>query len=125
MKVNLSRYRGKSKVKVEPHDLYSLDVTLSKIIIPCLEEFLKVQYLGAPGSFVAEHYPEVENEDYPGEVFTKWRNCLGEMLEGFKLHLEAVQGTGDFVSSEHEQQQQQKIQKAIDLFAKYYTALWT
>ena len=106
-------------VEIDIFDLYDLDVTLAKVILPALEKF----------SEFSESIPMVDDEDVPEyireykgeersgkdyEVFllTRWKYVLYRMTSSF----EELVNKGVVVNPE--------AIKGIELFGKYYTNLW-
>lgn len=111
MKVHITDKR--TKVKVSKRDLWNLDITLSKVILPCLKKF-RDELSGWPSilPLVEENADGTASDEQAMEA---WRMTLDQMINGFEKHLD-----GAMWSSES----RQDVQKALDLFAKYYTHLW-
>lgn len=108
-------------IQVEPHDTWSLDVTLAHVILPLLKQF-KANSKGSP---------RIDATDIPEELWptfqifssTKfdhsheaWLWILDQMIYSFDLIL---QDRTDGFSSE-----EKRIQNGLNLFAKYYRSLW-
>lgn len=95
-------------------DLWSLDFTLAKWILPRLTEFKKVKR-GVPclegfGSYhVDEDYKKAEDE---------WDRIIDLMILSFELIVR--DGNGEILSREEEA----KIDEGLDLFKKYLRNLW-
>lgn len=119
MKVNLSRYKNKSKVQIEKHDLWSLDFSLSRVILPALSAFIAEESFGVPSSFLRDCYPKYKDGELPEGAFEAWKDCLREMENAFKLHLDLV------CIGLNAEEDAQRMQKGFNLFAKYYTSLWS
>lgn len=99
MKVHITDKR--TKVKVSKSDLWNLDITLSKIILPCLVKFRAN----------LDGWPSILNQEDEKEALKEWEGILDQMIEGFGMNADCV----------HDDT---KVQNALDLFAKYYTHLW-
>lgn len=119
----LDKYNNLDKsiniVKIEDHDLWSLDDTLATIIHPAL---IKLKALN-------DGIPYVDDEDVPEELQTKsdnrednycikkWHYVLDQMIYSFDSDVIDEAYGDDSLNS--------KIQNGHRLFGKYYTSLWT
>lgn len=85
----------------EISDVWSLDITLAKIIYRSLEQFLLIQidknYLSYPSNFSS---------------WEEWKEIVNKMIVAFKL------------ISEFEEDNPDKITEGLELFTKYYLHLW-
>jgi len=106
----------KVRVKIDEEDLFSLDHTLSFIILPALIK-LKESDKGIPYT---------KNEDVPEEFRTndetsfngmekRWDYILGEMIYSF----EQIVHFPDRAYSD------ERVKNGLILFGKYYRSLWT
>lgn len=166
MKVNLGKYPKNSErridVRIENHDTWNLDHTLSLIILPALLQ-LKATKHGVPSDFANtggdntdtqysfDFYSETADEAF-NEKVKQWDTVLDKMIWSFQqlsvapdyeekyFHGKsdisfAPSGNGNYTLVDknpgnhwydhvghtlHEK----RIQEGIDLFAKYYRALW-
>jgi len=119
MKVEIND-TGLTKVEIEDFDMWSLDLTLSKIILPALIVF-KESYTG---------YPNIDNEDLPEDLWmdstlswspedepimkARYNYILDQMIEAFK------QNVGD----EFDPAGELRTRKGLILFGKYFRSLW-
>lgn len=128
MKVSIGNYPKKGErrvsVRIDDHDVWSLDATLALIIEPALKKLREVKH----GS------PYVENEDLPEELraleegqdpwtadkkfHERWDWVLNEMIWAFEqINADPIPGIG---STERED----RINRGLCLFGKYYRSLW-
>lgn len=119
----LDKYNNLDKsiniVKIEDHDLWSLDDTLATIIHPAL---IKLKELN-------EGFPLVDDSDVPEHLKTnaedpqdnysvlKWHYVLDQMIYSFDPDI-IDEAYGDSLLNA-------KIQNGHRLFGKYYSSLWT
>lgn len=84
-------------------EVYNLDYTIANFICPRLKSFIeKVSDI--------QSYPSVLNN------IDEWKNILSDMLTAFEILSE-----DDFY---YDKEVQDKIDKGLDYFSKYYTYLW-
>lgn len=120
----------KIKVKIHHYDVWSADHTLSLIIVPVLKLLRDVKH----GS------PLVDDEDVPDELKStnaepkendwdtdsnhhkRWDYVLDEMIWAFE-QIKNSEGWFDGTMEER-QTKQERMQKGLILFGKYYQALW-
>lgn len=128
MKVKIGKYKENRKIdiKIDKYDVWNLDHTLAMIIHPCLLELKKTKH----GS------PDVDNEDVPEELRSeehwltneqnilvtdshyhkRWEYVLDEMIWTFK---QIADGDLPLVDPE------ERVDKGLRLFGKYYRGMWT
>lgn len=114
----------KDKIVIHGHDLWNLDYTLAKIILPSLK-FLK----GNGGS------PWVDDEDVPEEIRStqvikendwdideffheRWNYIMEEMIFAFESIL------SDKSEFELSKEDRERVENGLKLFGKYYQCLW-
>lgn len=90
----------KSGVYINPTELWDLDYTIARFILPRLKAFKKV----------SSGYPESVGS------FDKWLRILDKMIAAFGLLAEDV--------AILEKDKQVVIKEGLQLFADYYQALW-
>lgn len=121
MRVRIPK-KGKAKIKIEPHDTWSLDHTLSLIILPALQQ-LKATTHGSP---IVENEDVPENLRKPADMdefdlddhwHARWNYVLDEMIWAFKK----IKKTN---WSFHSQREEERIANGLRLFGKYYRGLW-
>lgn len=124
MKVSISK-KGRAKVQIDPHDLWSLDYTLARVIHPALVEFRK-DMMGAPFT---------DNNDVPEELRSdigmngdsdthsaKWDWIVDEMIWAFG---EMAKDKPDMPENYEEMaESEDRTANALRLFGKYYQGLW-
>jgi hypothetical protein len=131
MKVHIPRYNAPDKIKIEAHDIWSLDYTLAKIIAPSLKLLIQDPNLGCPGHLITSD----TEEDFEA-AHQQWKDILGKMLWSFEAILsqwdenqaelplqEDKEGWDKFINQEGERDK--RNQEGLDLFGKYYRNLWT
>lgn len=112
----------KHKIVIENFDVWSVDHTLSLIIVPMLEKVAE----NKQGS------PCVENDDVPDWLWApettegydidenwhkRWEYVLGEMIWAMK----EIQESEEKYTTEY----QNRMQNGCRLFGKYFRSLWT
>jgi hypothetical protein len=140
----LNKRKQKIKIRIDPHDVWSMDNTLASIIHPMLIELKKAKHGG----------PYVDDEDVPENLrstnakprepdevdefhFDRWDWVLDEMIWTFEtLNTEwsnqfytppkGEWGEGNYGSfdSEGREKMQKRINNGLRLFGKYYQSLW-
>jgi len=114
----------KDKIKIEPFDTWSLDITLAKIVVPMLHQLVATKH-GAPNTD-NEDVPESLRSEEPEDGstspthFAKWDWIMEEMIYGFEFVLEDACP----YDSENYKENSARAKNGRILFAKYYTALW-
>ena len=91
-------------------DLWSLDHSLSELILPLLKRFKAMKRHAYPVTELVEIGVDDEKA-----MAKKWESVLDEMIEGFESHL-----SGDDL----DQERNLKVKKGLQLFADYYQDLW-
>ena len=120
-------------VRIDPYDTWSMDFTLSYIIVPMLIQLQKDKH-GAP---------LVDDEDVPKELrstptenewdidehfFARWDWVMNEMIWAFTEHTQGDGLTNFVVNGQVDQkglkEYEQRKRRAFSLFGKYYQNLW-
>lgn len=126
--------KRKINIRIDPYDTWSMDHTLSLIIVPMLIQLKETMH--TVGWVDNEDVPEDirSREDQPEYVmdeFTekKWTYVLDEMIWAFQqsanddLVTFYDDETSKFDAEGHEKYQQ-RVRNGHRLFGKYYQALW-
>ena len=101
------------QVRIHDYDTYSMDHTLSLIIVPMLKQ-LKATTHGAP-NIALEDVPEELHGDE--EFFERWDWVLDEMIYAFEMESDEIQ-------REINESMRKRTDKGFYLFGKYYRDLW-
>ena len=131
MKVQLGNPGRKNRannVHIDNFDIWNLDHTLSCIIHPALIR-LKETKQGYPQLFedgmVTPHYWDrqlhfdfIDEEVEEKYLLNKWNDIMDKMIYSFGV----IKNDGLF--EKYDQDEWNKIQEGLDLFAKHYTSLW-
>ena len=96
-------------------ELWSLDYTVSKFVLPRLKEFRK-DLMGTPAQFLPDKWPITDEEEKA--AIKAWEDTIDKMIHAFELHLK--DGEGELL----ELPQYDEIDEGMALFAKYYMNLW-
>ena len=127
MKVKIGKYpksnkKRKVKVRIDSTDLWNMDHTLALIIYPMLVRIQKAK-IGLP---YVEDVDVPENlrcePDANGHIKTvqeKWAYVVDNMVFSFE---QIVNGGVDDINNK---ELQEKINKGLELFGKYYRCLYT
>ena len=118
-----SKRKRKIQVRIDKYDTWSMDVTLSYIILPMLKQLKETKHSAAevddkdvPKKLRSTSAPEKENEwDLDDNWFARWDWVLDEMIWAFNFHLEE-----DSWPEKHDK----RMQNGFRLFGKYYQNLW-
>ena len=136
MKVNIgpfnpNRNRRKIKVHVDYFDTFSLDHTLSVIILPCLIQ-LKNSQQGIPILNKSNEDPNQMSFDFEEDVESlyyeknteAWDEIMDKMIWSFQQL--AFDNENNLLKLELDARllYEERIQEGLDLFSKYYRALW-
>jgi hypothetical protein len=150
MRVHIGRYPKDDKartesVKIEPHDLWSLDHTLALVILPALKLY-RENYSGIPGSLISGEYEK--SLEWGSPAFRKaekkahdrgvrvYEKALDEMIWAFDQIVTDCAALGPALpdpltpaSKAKWRRQHDAYHKRIDdglaLFAKYFRSMWT
>ncbi len=136
MKVFIGPYPGaRSKkerrlsIRIDPFDTWSMDVTLAEIILPMLIQLKATQH-GYPNDF---YEGDIEKNIPPGEIGggpEAWAAVLDKMIWSFQEivddnYMEKLRDDGYGREwYEKVQAHDEKIQEGLNLFGKFYRALW-
>ena len=94
-----NRQRKKyGKQRIKPRDLWNLDYTIAKFIYPRLKAF-----------------KEIINTHPSDMSFEEWKNTLDKMILAFELLC---------LDKWCDDEEQNKINEGLKLFAEYYQHLW-
>lgn len=110
------------RVKVDDYDLFSLDHTLSLVILPCLEKYKE---------HLEQGYFFVDEKDLPKELRTgktRYENPDSEVIK-CKWIIDEMIYAFRTVSIDDEnlydREVQARVERGLQLFGKYYRSLWT
>ena len=127
-----SKRKRKIQVRIDKYDTWSMDVTLSYIILPMLKQLKETKHSAAdvddkdvPKKLRSISSPKKKkneiDHDPAGLIakndnwFARWDWVLDEMIWAFSLHLEE-----DSWPEKHNK----RMQNGFRLFGKYYQNLW-
>lgn len=105
------------KIKIDPYDTYSMDHTLSCIILPMLKQLKDTRHASPCTDYedAPEYYtPNIKDVQSDPLVHARWGWILNEMIFAF----ERINADDLFEDS------QARIANGTRLFGKYYQALW-
>lgn len=97
----INKYKNRIKYGFFDDETWNLDYIMAKFILPRLKRFRDVTKC---------YPPELKSLD-------EWQKILDKMIWSFDS---IVNGYDDFLNPE----QNKKQQEGLDLFSKYFTALW-
>lgn len=119
------------QIVIHPWDTWSMDHTLSYIIVPMLEQ-LKATKHGAPaiefGDVPKELYPPTSEQtkklyshgETDDNYFKRWDWVLDEMIWAFTFKRDRF----DTLMEDDPKATQERLSNAFRLFGKYYENLW-
>lgn len=112
-----SKRKRTIKIHIDDYDMWSLDHTLSLIIAPCLKK-LKEQKHGTPNVEMEDRPEHLRNDEDWSKAAWEW--VLDEMIWTFEYVY-----ADEFEEDEAiEKANEERYERGIRLFAKYYRALW-
>lgn len=146
----LDKHEQKIQVRIDPSDTWSMDHTLSHIIVPMLKQLKETKHgaprvddVDVPKELKSTSAPPKENEwDIDENHFKRWDYVLDEMIWAFEQktsdedifeqyygpYIEGEDGilSGHFewVDDKGRQKHQKRMEKGFKLFGKYYEGLW-
>ena len=106
---------------IKNSELWSLDATLTDLILPRIKAFRKMERHGYP--ILGKEIAKVD-DDSAGEELkeAEWENILFDIEKGFEAHKELT--AADFVTHTEEHLAEETMQKGLRLFAEHYSHLW-
>ena len=135
----------KISVKIDKYDTWSMDHTLSHIIVPMLIQLKKTKQ-GIPNDMLTEEYNKLctsmdyhlEKENGPlhkkekalfKEAIKKWNDILDKMIWSFKEIRSDHKGENKFwkkdsFDNEGHKEYYKRVNEGTELFGKYYMNLW-
>lgn len=128
----LDRWQRKVYVRIDDFDTWSMDETLTHIILPMLHQ-LKAQKQGAP--FVDDEdvpeairstsaKPKEEEYDLDEFWFKRWDHVLDEMIWAFEYNKLCIDSDEVFSDPDYKEKCE-RMNRGFILFGKYYNGLWT
>lgn len=115
--------KRKVKIKIHKYDTWNMDHTLALLIVPMLKQLKKTKH-GVPGDFVFGE----SDEDYK-KAEEAWDLVLDKMIWSFNTILREFDFEEDFwkdgkYNKDAYYAYQEHINEGLQLFGKYYQALW-
>lgn len=118
--------KRKEYVRIDNYDVWSMDVTLSKVILPMLKKLKEVKHgsphiddKDVPKNLRSTSAKPLENNWDTDEFFHKrWEYVLDEMIYAFE-HISSADDI-EYTRKAHIE----RMNKGLILFGKYYRALW-
>ena len=119
----LNKKRGrKIDIKIHNYDTYSMDHTLSMIVVPMLEN-LKLKKKGSPhvdNKDVPSNYrlTKKEEDDNMDKFHERWNYILDEMIYAHRTIID------DSIDIDFDEEIRDRVNNGLRLFGKYYRNLW-
>jgi len=119
-------------VKIDKYDTWSMDHTLSYIIVPMLKQLKETKH-GAPyvdnkdvpkDLHSSSAPPKVNSWDVDANHFKRWDWVLDEMIWAFEQHANDDKDQPPYTDEEEYIKYLKRKQKGFALFGKYYQSLW-
>ena len=106
---------------IKNSELWSLDATLTDLILPRIKAFRKMERHGYP--ILGKEIAKVD-DDSAGEELkeAEWENILFDIEKGFEALKELT--AANFVTHTEEHLAEETMQKGLRLFAEHYGHLW-
>lgn len=129
--------KRKIKIRIDPYDTWSMDHTLSLIVVPMLIQLKETMH--TVGWVDNEDVPEhLHTKDEPADDIgvyhhplteQKWIYVLDEMIWAFQQSgndelISFYDQKNDTFDLEGHEKYQQRVKNGLRLFGKYYQALW-
>lgn len=123
-----SKRKRKVNVKIDDYDIWSLDSTLSLIILPALIEFSKdkhgfgwIDSEDVPALYHPNMWPTHKDGVWDEGAPYRWEWVIREMIWTF----EALVREDEEFHPDNERLREKRIANGLRLFGKYYRGLWT
>ena len=104
MNKRIKKKKGLSKIRKE--ELYDLNITLSKYILPRLKAYRKMDKIGYPFRF---------------NSVDEWNKVLDKMILSFEFILK---GANYSMSTDEFIEYSEKYEEGMKLFSEYFSCLW-
>lgn len=116
--LTLRDIKNKCEVNFDENEVYDLDETISKFILPRLIYFRDNEQ-GIPSSLII--LDEKGNPQNEPEAAQQWRDILNKMINAFWGNF-----NGPWVDNDEAKEEEltQKRREGFELFAKYFESLW-
>lgn len=98
--------KKKGLAKIQDNELWSLDFTLAKYILPRLEKYRNMERMSYPSKLSGEE---------------EWNDILDKMIYAFKYVIERDNFYFDY---DTEKERIKKYKEGMNLFAEYFMELW-
>ena len=106
---------------IKDSELWSLDATLTDLILPRIKAFRKMERHGYP--VFGKEIEKVDNDSAADErKEADWENILFDIEKGFEAH--KLLTAADFDTDAEEFWAEETMQKGLRLFAEHYGHLW-
>jgi len=131
--------KRKVKIRIDPYDTWSMDHTLTLIILPMLKQLQQsaqssclVDDSDVPEELRSTAVPAVVDYDIDDNYHERWEWVLGEMIWAFEQIVDDSSEDQFFDHSakpyvydrEGHVKHSERIQRGTILFGKYYQGLW-
>lgn len=126
----------KIKIKIEPHDTWAMDVTLSHIIVPMLIQLKQTKH-GSPyvdDNDVPENLrstaagPKKDEWDIDEYHHARWDWVLGEMIWAMEQIRDEMKADSPLYDEPYDphaiREYDQRVRNGCLLFGKYFMCLW-
>lgn len=102
--------KKKGLSKIQDSELWGLDITLAKYILPRLKRFKDINKMSHPISF--------------GSI-EEWHSIIDKMIYSFDYVLKEDCGLNSVsITDEEKEKRYKNYQEGMDLFAKHFMDLW-
>ena len=106
---------------IKGSELWSLDATLTDLILPRIKAFRKMERHGYP--VFGKEIEKVDDDSAADErKEADWENILFDIEKGFEAH--KLLTAADFDTDAEEFWAEETMQKGLRLFAEHYGHLW-
>ena len=106
---------------IKDSELWSLDATLTDLILPRIKAFRKMERHGYP--VFGKEIEKVDNDSAADErKEADWENILFDIEKGFEAHKSLA--AAEFATHAEEFWAEETMQKGMQLFAEHYGHLW-
>jgi len=106
---------------IKDSELWSLDATLTDLILPRIKAFRKMERHGYP--VLGKDIEKVDDDSVDDDrKEADWENILFDIEKGFEAH--KLLTAADFDTDAEEFWAEETMQKGLRLFAEHYGHLW-
>jgi hypothetical protein len=124
-------FKQRLELGFDSRELWGLDYTIAKFVLPRLIEFRKISDKTCPSSLLGNKVKYTKNDFHNGRK--KWKRALDNMVFAFAYiifdngsdkDIALVEFFGVEIDKDNWAKNEKRCQKGLEQFGKYFRALW-